>query len=236
MKKVKNSWSFENFRKGPLTTIIGVGLMVVAIYVYLAKPEGETFAYFLFGFGAVAFGLKDPKLPGGKGGTGSAVVLVALFMLSSCVTYKKCADKFGSTEKYAITLHDTIPDIDTTYVAGDSVKGSVDLDDLLAGKIDSLINVSSSRKLQIKLWYDKYNHLLRYRADVKPDTIIKIERIPVEVKGDCPDTVILDESKNQPWHRRVWERFKSLSVWALLLFIAVLIMVSKWKKLKGGDV
>lgn len=216
-----NNWNIKNI-KSPLTSIIGLILMGLAVYVYLLRPDSEMFSLALLALGAVAFGLKDPRIPP----AGGLIPLVLIMLLTtSCVTFKKCSDKFGTGEKHTITVRDTIKVIDTVYIEPDSVKGNIPLNDLMSGKVDSLVHTSSSLKLQIKLWYDKYTGLLHYRADVKPDTVVKIKEVPVEVKGDCPETIIFDPEKGAPaWHRWL-NGYKNFSAWALLLMIIVLVAI-----------
>jgi hypothetical protein len=119
------------------------------------------------------------------------------------------------------------------YVQADSVKGSIDINDLLTGKIDSLVHTSSSTKLQLKFWYDKYTRLLHYRADLKTDTVIQIKDRIVEVKGDCPDTVVLDKDKGRTGIGKVirvlWENLEAVLLLALLVFFIVGMMYYKYK-------
>ena len=214
-------WSFENFKKGPLMTMLGVALMVASVLVYLKVPNSEVFALALLGLGAVCFGLKDPRIPPAGGLIPLLVLGVAL---SSCVTWNKCVSKFGTGETHTITVRDTINDIDTVYVSADSLKGSVSIDDLLSGKIDSLVHTSSSQNLQIKLWYDKYSNLLRYRADLKPDTIVKQEKIFIEVEADCPDAVVVDPTKGLGWREKLWLKFQFFSAFLVLIELVLLVV------------
>lgn len=230
---MKTNWSYKNFKQGKFTTVVGCILMLAAVYVYITKPDSEVFAMTLLGLGAVAAGLRDPKLPPTSKGALLLLIIALVFLLSGCVTYKKCASKFGTGEMYTVTVRDTVEHIDTVFVKRDSVVGLINVNDLRSGKVDSVTHTSESNKLQVKFWYDKYTQMLRFRANVKPDTVIKKEFIPVEVKADCPETVVLDPTKNRPWHGEVWERYKSFAAYALFLFVIVLIMGAKWKKLTG---
>ncbi len=62
-------WSFDNIKKGPVSTIVGVALMVASVYVFVRVPNSEAFALALLAAGGFAFGLKDPKIPGGGAAT-----------------------------------------------------------------------------------------------------------------------------------------------------------------------
>ena len=215
--------NFRNNWRSPITSITGLILMGAAVYVYLVRPDSELFCLTLLALGAVAFGLKDPRIPP----SGGLIPLFFILLLtSSCVNFKKCADKFGGNFK--VTVTDTVRFIDTTYVQADSIQGSVLVKDLESGKVDSLVHISSSQKLQIKLWYDKYNGLLHYRADVLPDTIIQYKDRIVTV--DCPAAVVFDPEKGAPtWHRWL-NRYKNFSAWALLLMILAFIVYLKFSK------
>lgn len=212
-------WSFDNFRKGPLTTVVGVLLMAAAVYVFVTEEDAELFSLTLLGLGSVAFGLKDPKLPHGPG----AAALLALLLLSGCVTYQACFDKYGHLAKdtvrvpVQVVLKDTI----TVVTQPDSLIGRFSLDSLMS-RFDSVVHISSSRLLQATFWRDKYNNI-RYRIDVRPDTITKIQIDTVQVVVGCPPAAVFDPEKDAPWHSRLWKNFQFFAAWALLLLIVVLL-------------
>lgn len=237
---MKTKWDKQNIFKSIVTTVLGVAMICFGGFLmfkvidaqgweHVATLIGEGLS--LIGFGLYLLGIEDPRFPKRGGGAGgAAVALMLLVLMASCVTMKKCADKFGTGETHSITLRDTIPVIDTVYTKPDSLQGSLQISDLQTGKVDSLVHISSSLKLQLKLWYDKYTGLLHYRAEVKPDTIIKIKEVPVEVQGDCPDTVVLDPEKGAPlWHRWL-NGYKNFSAFALLLLIIIFLVYLKMKR------
>lgn len=224
-------WSFDNIKKGPITTIVGIALMLGSIYVYLSVPNSEVFAMALLAAGAGAFGLRDPKLPGPGA---AALVLLVAFAASGCVTYSKCFDKFGHIAKDSIKVpvqvivHDTIRHI----IPADTAQGTIN---------DSLINIlkrsykdtireeSNSGKLQIKFWYDKYRHELEYRATTKPDTIVKIVNDTVRTVADCPPAVVFDPLDKLPWWNpaKLWQGFQFFAAWALIAAVLGAIVYSK---------
>ena len=90
-------------------TLLGMGMIAASVYVYVKVPNSEVFALALLGAGGLAFGLKDPKLPGSGGAAPTAVmILLGLLMLSSCATYNRCLRKFAvgkDTVEIPITVH-----------------------------------------------------------------------------------------------------------------------------------
>lgn len=230
------NWKFENFKKGPLSTLIGLMLMGAAVYVYLKVPNSEVFALALLAAGGIAFGLKDPKLPGGTAGVAMLTIVLVVFM-SSCVTYKKCFDTFGSMGKDTIkvpvevVVHDTIP----VVVPGDSLVGSVSdsaLNHLRNHLEDTLKQVSESGKLTIKFWYDKYRRALAYNATLKPDTA-RIPRVDtVRAVADCPPAVVFDPLGKLPWYNpaKLWDGYKNFSGWLLAAAVLTAFIYSKFRR------
>jgi len=83
----------ENVRGGPVTTIIGVIIVlagIASIFVLKLKWEEVTA---IIAIGVILIGLPDPKMKIGK--LKFLLFLVSLGLLSSCVTQKRCAQKFG---------------------------------------------------------------------------------------------------------------------------------------------
>lgn len=235
---MKTQWSRQNIFKSIVTSILGVAMICFGGFLmfkvidaqgweYVATLMGEGLS--LIGFGLYLLGIEDPRFPK-RGAGGAAVAMMLVLLMGGCVSFKKCADKFGTGETHTIAVRDTISVIDTVYSKPDSVKGSLLLSNLLIGKVDSLNHVSSSLKLQLKLWYDKYTGLLHYRAEVKPDTVIRIKEVPVEIKADCPDTVILDPERGAPLWHRLLNGYKDFSAVALLLLIIILLVYLKMKR------
>lgn len=223
-------WNRKNIIKGIVTTIIGIALIGAGgflIYQAIVSQSWESIASLLvegislMGSGAYLLGVDDPRLPRKR----LPFILILSLALSSCVTQKKCLDKFGELKPMAITLYDTITIADTVYVEPDSLQGAINVDSLLQGRVDSLVHISSSQKLTVKLWYDKYTKLLRYTAEVKPDTIYLIKEIPVKVTGDCPPVIVVDPEKNMSKLQILWRRFEQVSAWLMLFgFIVILIV------------
>jgi hypothetical protein len=170
-------------------------------------------------------------------------MLIAFWALTSCVTGKKCADKFG-TEIRTIIVHDTIPTLVETPIPADSAALSIPLDSLVRLLVElqadtaqlsrTVESSSASGKLSLQLWIDKYNRLLKVKATQKADTIIKIVEVPVEVKADCPPTVVVDPEEALAWHGKLWKGFQLFSAYAVLLgiaflFILITVKYKPWK-------
>jgi hypothetical protein len=163
-------------------------------------------------------------------------IAFALMILSlwSCVTAKKCADKFG-TEIRTIIVRDTVPVVVETLVPADSVELSVPLDTLVqllkdlqadTAKLSRTLETSSaSGELSLQLWINKYNRLLKVKAAQKPRTIIKIVEVPVETEADCPPAVVVDPDEALAWHEKIWKGFQFFSAIAMLLGIALIFTV-----------
>jgi hypothetical protein len=229
-------WKFENFKKGPLMTIVGIALLGSAIYIYKVVPDSELFATAVLLLGAGAIGLKDPRKPGGAAGAG----LIALLILSSCVTYKKCQEKFADSRPSKVTVVDSF-DLDVP-VPPDSLEGDINLDtlcdewrqiqadvnDTLKTVYDSMSAVSESGKLTTKLWIDKYKRLLRFKSKVVHDTVHVHHYNTVTV--DCPPQNVFDCDKGRSGIGKLWDGVRNPVVLALLVIIAFLLTLLKFRR------
>jgi hypothetical protein len=162
------------------------------------------------------------------------ILLYIAFALSSCVTAKKCADKFG-TEPQRIVVRDTVEKLVQVPTPADSAELSIPLDSL-ARMLEELQadttmlsrtieEVSASGKLTVSAWIDKYNRALKIMAKQKPDTITKLVEVPVEVMADCPPSVVVTPDEARTWYEKLWRGFQFFSSCAMLLGIAFLLTV-----------
>jgi hypothetical protein len=214
---MKNPWKFENFKKGILTTVVGLALLAAAVYVYLMRENSEVFALALLGLGALAFGLKDPKIPGG--GATVLLLVVSCWLLTGCVTYQRCIDKY-SVGTDTVRVEKLVHIIDTIKIAvpGDSLNGQLSF---VNGDLKATDTVSDSGKLRIK--FIQVPGGIQYRVVRLPDTVVVVKRDTVRVAVDCT-RVLVDADKNAPWYGRLWETFKFFAAVALLvLFVCLLI-------------
>lgn len=154
-------------------------------------------------------------------------------LLSSCVTYNKCLDKFGEKKPQPIVLRDTVLVPVEIIVPGESMEGSVPCDEPVAGNqlpvaSDTVKQVSDNGKAQIKFWRDEYNKL-KYKLDCLPVVVRDTVEVPVEIKGECPDVVVVDP-KNASWLVRSLAYYRIFAGWALLLAFVVWVIYRKTNK------
>jgi len=162
---------------------------------------------------------------------------IVVMLMTSCITIKKCADKFGTGATHQIDVSDSVTADFDVIIAGDSATGKVPCDELKPG--DSVKQLNSNGNLEVIFWRDKFDSLkhshvkrpdVHYRAQKKPDTIKVKEKVFIKVKADCPDTVILDPEKGAPlWHRWL-NGYKNFSAFALLLLIIIFLVYLKMKR------
>lgn len=141
--------------------------------------------------------------------------MIAL-MFGSCATSKRCYEKFGTDTTY-VTVHDTIDVEVEVPVKADSLTSSVSNDSLqllLEGKIDSLVQVSTSGKLETKLWYDKYRQRLAFKTRQQPDTVSSKKRVPVTVVVPCPPVVV--DTPQPSKLEKFWKGFQFFSAMLVL--------------------
>lgn len=169
------------------------------------------------------------------------LMLLLLATLASCVTYQKCADKFG-TVRDSVKVRVAVPYDTTVFIPGDSLKGSINLDTLCANwyywnttitdslvvLADSVVRANHTTRLETKHWIDKYNRALMFNAVVKPDTIHI--RDTVYVQANCPPVVEF-KNKDASGFRALWQGYQLFAAWALLVLIAVLIFLTRIKNL-----
>lgn len=216
------NWKFENFKKGPLSTIVGALLMSAAVYVYLVVPSSELFAMALLAAGGYAFGIKDPKIPGN-----TPMILVAALLLGGCVTYNKCLDKFGTLTKDSTRVGFEKKLNVGVDVPGDSLEGAINLDTLcaewqaLSTQVNDLTSADDSLKqsatgglLTTALWIDKYNRLLRFKSKVRDSIIYK--EVLVRDSVNCPPPVVIAPPTNKSRLEWLWEQFQFFAAWIVL--------------------
>ncbi len=169
-------------------------------------------------------------------------IFISLITLSSCVTYQKCFDKFGTLEQgKKISAQHVLDTTLTAFTKPDSLQGSIDADTLIhlvqqlqqvKGRHDSLLTVTKNQELQLNMWYDRKTNQIKYSANKKADTV----RVPfhdtVRVVADCPPVVVFDPVEKLPWYAplKLWEWLKLFAIWVLLGAVVVGFIYSKFKK------
>lgn len=163
----------------------------------------------------------------------ASLTLAIAVMLSSCVTYNKCLDKYGVLAK-PVKMNVDVP-IDTNLLAitsPDSIEGEIK--DTLLDSLrtlaqdnerlnDTLTQVSESGKLKIKFWYDQYTKALKYKGTKRVDTVFVHLKDTVSIVVDCPPCVVFDKDKDASGLRRLWLGYQLFAAWALLIFIGLVL-------------
>lgn len=178
-----------------ITTSIGVILLAVGVTLfYVDKISFDQLMIFL-PFVVTFFALKDKYLTG----TGKKATVILLFLsLTSCITYERCAEKYGLST-------DTITQVKTHIIPADSVEGIININALKAK--EGLTNpkkpvqihyiTDPTSRAKIAYWYNKYNNSIGIRGIC--DTVILHDtiKIPVPVntlKPPKPETSFADKA------------------------------------------
>ncbi|MEQ9426963.1 MAG: hypothetical protein RJQ09_21250 [Cyclobacteriaceae bacterium] len=173
-------------------------------------------------------------------------LLIAAVLLSGCVTYRKCFDKYALLgDSTTVTVRDTllVPVEVKHIVEGDKVE--VNLDSLLkamqldgdsrlaplSGMTDSIWFVMEEQRGRIGFWRDKYNRL-QARAECFPDTVLVRDTIPVpyEVQVPCPPQAVFDEANHKTWFDKVLDKLEPI-FWVLAVAIGITLYM-RWRRSK----
>lgn len=115
--------------------------------------------------------------------------VILIIFLTSCNSERNALKKYSKLKKNhpQLFVSDTII-IDTTITI--SIRDTFFLpSDSIEGMVPNTDTTITSDKLSIQFWKDKYNGLMHYRADLKPDTIFidSIIQVPVYLTKQCPE-------------------------------------------------
>jgi len=227
---IKEFLNYKNIWQSPITSVLGVALLFM-----VGRKYWETFAIdandiVLLGFAWALIFAKDPtkvKFPPAGG-----AALIAIALLSSCVTPRACLEKFGS-EVRTVTVRDTLIDTVKVELPKREFSGTIEHDSLqmlLSGQIDSLSRVSDNKKQEAIFWRDQYSKALHFKCIENPDTVEVIREVPFEVKAECPPTVVVDPEQVLRWYEKLWKGFQFLSACLVLAGFAFLLIVIVVKK------
>ena len=152
----------------------------------------------------------------------SCWLLVAGLMLSSCITYQKCLDKFGKVSKDSVAVRYIDSVRFQVEIPADTLQGGLSLDSLCIAwqqqtknfYEDTLTKVSASGKLQIKYWIDRYQRALRYQSTLKPDTVYQFKIVKGVVR--CPPQVVVSPDND----RTLWKQFQLFAAWVVIAGLA----------------
>ena len=151
------------------------------------------------------------------------VSFLSPLFLSGCVTYDRCAEKYGVVSYDTLIIKKEIPVRIEVPVPADSLQTTIQLDSLNSLIAEHLYsNVDSASKLQILYWKDKYNRL-QIKAYKPPETIVVDKLVPIKIP--CPPSVLLID--NLTWYEKLWEGIKRYSVWLAIFELILLIILIK---------
>ena len=150
------------------------------------------------------------------------LLLIALFSLSSCVTYERCQEKFGqSVDTVRIPININVPYI--VNIPADSIQVGMYVDSLLRIKLDSVYRVTNdSSSLVISYWIDKFRRLqikANQPAKIIHDTIMvhdTISYVPPPIIVKKPTTL-----------ESYWAKYKGFAAILLPILIILLIWLKK---------
>lgn len=149
-------------------------------------------------------------------------LLVTGLLLSSCVTYQKCLDRFGKVSKDSVAVRYKDSVRFELPIAADTLEGGLSLDSLCIAwqkqtqdyYLDTLTKVSANGKLQLKYWIDQYNRALRYQSTLKPDTIVQVKTVEGVVR--CPPVVVVSPESAPT----LWKQFQLFAAWVVIAGLA----------------
>ncbi|ELR69163.1 hypothetical protein C900_05359 [Fulvivirga imtechensis AK7] len=233
-------FSIDNFKKGIITTVLGLILIVVGVVLFFLPQATILEATTVIVLGLSLLGVKDPRIPGGKTTIGVflALIWVTLFILfiTGCVTAQKCADKFGTGETHTVTVKDSVEAKVVVPIKGDKISLKIGIDSLLAVPSNKPVPdtfIIREGRAQAKFWKDKYNNYLNGNVECLPDTVVVTEKVPIEVEAECPDTLVLDPEKGLTWWQKLWRGFQFFSAWAVMILFAWLLTNRVLRSLKA---
>lgn len=219
------NFKFENIKKGPVSTAIGVVLILVSLYLMIWTETTVGESLMVLAAGAAFMGLRSNHIDGtGKGKTATMVItlILILFYMASCATFDRCAQKYGTGKTH--TVRDTVRMKEPVPVPGDSVLARLQIDSLLAAKPgDTIYLKSKTGRAEIAFWKDRYNNYVNAQANCPKDTVWLEKEVPVEV--ECPDTLILDPEREElsMWEK-FWEGFKEVAGYVVLAGIGLVVL------------
>lgn len=214
MKKAITDRIIKNWK----STIVGALLLIFAsVLVWFQKITWGEYVAFL----PTTLGLiwsKDEFVNSIiKKGSGTAVIIVSLLLMNSCVTYDRCVEKYGvvRTDTVEVPFRVVIPH----YISlpADSNKLVLNIDSItamVAGQI--YYKQDSVSKIRIQYWRDLAGKLL-IRAYTPADTVR--DTIIMDTIVHCPPPVQLQPKDN------ILAKYKNFSVWAVPLLLVLLILI-----------
>lgn len=219
------NFNFSNIKKGKWTTLIGIALILGGFVDKFGFDGSWTEALVAIAAGMTLIFTNDPKKPSNNVAMLIAI-LVSVMLLSSCVTYQKCADKFGYQDTVKIEVRDTLYRNLSFQPPKSTYKFDMRLDSLLWAKPGQAVyfyNADSTQKVTIQK--DKDNDRLSITSDCEPDTVKVEVAIPYEVEVPCPQTVL--EDKPDTLKKKIVRKYSGFTMWAFPILLGI-ILVARW--------
>lgn len=145
----------------------------------------------------------------------------ALLLLSGCVSYERCAEKYGTSKKDTVTVYlDRLVPV-AVVAPADSISGYI------PNSASSGVIRDSTSQIEITYWRDKFNRLLV--SAKRPPQVIH-DTVPIRDTIRVPYAVA-ELKKPPPWYAVAWEWLKTASVYLLL---ATMLTVAIFKSIRSS--
>lgn len=210
-ERVINNWK---------TSVLGLVLLAFAgVLVWFGKITWGEFVAFIPTVAALLWA-KDTFLTDMfKKGSGGAAVILIMLMMSGCVTYNKCVEKYGlQGDSVRIPVIIQVPV--AVPVKADSNQAQINIDKIKTMTRDSVYHkMDSASKIQISYWIDKYNNL-NFKAFTPADTI----RDTLQINDTITVAPPVDFVKKPGGLQQFWQQYKNVAAWGFLITGLLMIL------------
>lgn len=237
-------FSLANFRKSPVTT--GLGIIIILASVITVFTHGRTWTEAGAGcaIGTGLLGIKDPNGGGGATGVVGGLLLCVLLAVGGCASQKHLLAKYGTQNPpTTLALSDTLHIPVAVKTKADALSTSLSLDSLADARTGDTLHLRShGGQATMKVWKSSARQgggtqRLHARVDVPTrvihDTITKI----VTQYGKCPPSYTISAVHKPNVFQRGWHHYQdfctalvSLLLLLLLLYMGFRIGVFKFLK------
>lgn len=199
--------------KNWVTTLLGVAIIIGSLVAHFVSGLDWTGTIIGICIGVVLLPMKDDS---------KAAMIVLLVLFSSCVTIKRCRDKFGTLQV------DTIQyvykgDLKVEYKPpAEWSSFSLRLDSLLwARPGDTATITNEAGTVTTKMWKDADNDRLFLETECDPDTLRFYYPVEIPMKVPCETWQLTDKPSR-------WDKFKNtlknIAVVGFFITSAILIL------------
>lgn len=205
----------ERLVKSWLTTLIGVVIIVGSLVSHFVLKTEWLETLIGIAVGVAFLPMRDPE----KGASIYLLLIMLSWSTSACVTYNRCASKFGEITTEIKIIEDTIRV--PIAVKPDPVSHR------LVWRLDSLLWAKPGQKTTLQdptgqLTYtafkDSSNDNFYLDVVCDPDTVYKEKLVPIRVEVPCETTSF---SPKPRFLNRVWDGYKTFAAigFAVLLIL-----------------